>query len=140
MQTTPAPWTEKFALTTCPAADLATAIPAGALGVAVVFAPAPVGESSPYRQRGPALRVAVVFAPAPVGEAVYLVVESRARDLVGQCQRRLLTAGLPPVSALTVAFQAEVLPDASAEAIHAACRRQVTLAGELRRALRPAMR
>jgi len=116
MQTTPAPWPEKFALTICPATDLENAIPAGALGVAVVF------------------------APAPAGETVYLVVESRARDLVGQCRRRLLTAGLPPVSALTVAFQAEVLPDASAEAIHAACRRQVTLAGELRRALRPAMR
>jgi hypothetical protein len=73
-----------------------------------------------------ALGIAVVYS----AETVFLVIESRARSLRAECARRLGT----------VAFLAEVLPEATREAVDAACRRQVILAGELRRALRPAMR
>ena len=106
------PWPERFGLTLCSAADVATAIAANAVGVAVVYS----------------------------AESVFLVIESRARSLRTECLRRLTTAKLPTATQLTVAFRCEVLPETSREQIDAACRRQVVLAGELRRALRPAMR
>ena len=106
------PWPERFGLTLCPAADVETAIAANALGVAVIYS----------------------------AESVFLVIESRARSLRTECLRRLTTAKLPAATQLTVAFRCEVLPETSREQIDAACRRQVVLAGELRRALRPAMR
>ncbi len=111
-------WPEKFGLTTCPAAKINGAIPASALGVAVIYAP----------------------ASGDLAEKTFLVIESRARGLLAECERRLQTAKLPPLATLLVAYQADTLPDTSAEAVHASCRRQVILAGELRRALRPALR
>ncbi|MCX6953718.1 MAG: hypothetical protein NTV51_16325 [Verrucomicrobia bacterium] len=116
METNTAPWQERFGLTICPATAVAPTIPAAALGVAVIYA-----------------------APE-TGEQILLIIESRAKPLLGECERRLQTAKLPPLASLSVAFKAETLPDASAEAVHAACRAQVILAGELRRELRPAMR
>lgn len=111
-------WPEKFGLTLCPAATIDRAIPTAALGVAVIYAP----------------------AAGDVAEKTYLVIESRARGLLAECARRLQTAKLPPLATLLVAFQADTRPDTSAEAVHASCRRQVILSGELRRALRPALR
>jgi hypothetical protein len=111
-------WPEKFGLTTCPATKINGAIPAAALGVAVIYAP----------------------AAGDVAEKTFLVIESRARGLLSECERRLQTAKLPPLATLLVAFQADTLPDTSPESVHASCRRQVILAGELRRALRPALR
>jgi hypothetical protein len=116
METNPTPWQERFGLTTCPATDLGGAIPPAALGVAVLY------------------------ARTAEGEKIYLVVESRAGSLRDQCVRRLQTAKLPPAAELTVAFKSESLAEPSPEAVHAACREQVILAGELRRELRPAMR
>lgn len=111
-------WPEKFGLTLCPATKINSEIPATELGVAVIYAPATSASA----------------------EKTFLVIESRARSLLAECERRLQTAKLPPLATLRVAFQADPLPDTSAEAVHASCRRQISLAGELRRALRPALR
>ncbi len=116
METKSAPWQERFGLTTCTAQTFDPAIPPTALGVAVI-----------YEQAG-------------AGEKIFLVVESRAGSLRDQCVKRLQTAKLPPVASLAVSFQAQILADASPEAVQAACRQQVALASELRRELRPAMR
>jgi len=118
METKPAIWQKRFGLTTCAAADLEKAVPAKALGVAVIYSQATGTEP----------------------EKIFLVIESRAGELRSQCVKRLQTAKLPPLASLTVSFKAAVLPDPSPEAVHAACREQVILAGELRRELRPAMR
>lgn len=118
MESNPTTWQERFALTTCLASDVASSIPPTALGVAVIYAP----------------------ATADTDETVCLVIESRARALLGECERRLSTAKLPPLASLAVAFQADAPAEATPEAIHASCRQQVVFAGELRRALRPAMR
>lgn len=109
-------WRDRFSLTVCAAADVGTAIPADALGVAVVFTS---GEA---------------------GEKVFLVIESRAGSLLQQCERRLKTAPLPPVETLQIAFSLEAALDGSPQAEHESCRRQVILAGALRRELRPALR
>jgi hypothetical protein len=116
MKSPTARWQERFSLTTCPAEKITATIPADALGVAVIY------------------------LPGAAGEEIFLVIESRARSLRAQCEKRLQTAKLPAIADLMVAFKGELLPDASAEAIQAACRQQVALAGELRRELRPAMR
>lgn len=116
METKSGTWQERFGLTTCPAQTIDPAIPPTALGVAVI-----------YEQTGGA-------------EKIFLVVESRAGSLRNQCLKRLQTAKLPPGVALTVSFLGLILPDASPEAVQAACREQVALASELRRELRPAMR
>lgn len=116
METKTATWQERFGLTTCPAESIDPTIPPYALGVAVVY------------------------ATEATGEKIFLVVESRSGSLRSQCARRLQTAKLPPGTPLTVAFQGQVLPDDSPEAVDVACRQQVVLAGELRRELRPAMR
>ncbi|HTJ79762.1 MAG TPA: hypothetical protein VL357_12275 [Rariglobus sp.] len=116
METKPTTWQERFELTTCAATDIEQAIPPAVLGVAVI-----------YSKTGD-------------GEKIFLVIESRASALRAQCLKRLQTAKLPPVESLTISFKGEILADSSTEAVHAACRRQVILAGELRRELRPAMR
>lgn len=116
METKPATWPQRFELTTCPAAKIEKKIPPAALGVAVIY------------------------AETAAAETIFLVIESRARPLLTECLRRLQTAKLPPLASLTVSFQATVLPKSTPEAIHAACREQVILAGALRRELRPAMR
>ena len=116
METKPASWPQRYELTTCPASAIAQSTSPAALGVAVIY------------------------TAAAAGDTIHLVIESRARALLAECQRRLDTAKLPPITALTVSFQAAVLTDPTPEAIHAACRQQVILAGELRRELRPAMR
>ena len=116
METKPRSWQERFELATCAAADVGQAIPPAALGVAVIY------------------------GSAAEGEKIFLVIESRAGSLRGQCLKRLQTAKLPPLASLAVSFKADDLADPSAEAVHSACRRQVILAGELRRELRPAMR
>lgn len=109
-------WQDRFNLTTCPAGAIDPAIPATALGVAVIY------------------------EKTKAGEKIFLVVESRTSGLRDQCLKRLHTPKLPPVESLTVSYKAEILPDASPEAVQTACRQQVILAGELRRELRPAMR
>lgn len=111
-------WQEHFALTICPASALASTLASTALGVAVIYAPATTDAT----------------------ETVFLVIESRARALLAECERRLSTAKLPPLASLLIAFKADVPTDATPESIHASCREQVIFAGELRRALRPAMR
>jgi hypothetical protein len=109
-------WAQQFGLTLCPAAALDAAIPASVLGVAVIF------------------------QTSAAGEKIFLVLESRATPLRQHCHKRLLTATLPPVAALTVAFKVEPVADDSREALDAACRQQIILTGELRRDLRPALR
>lgn len=109
-------WPERFGLTVCAATGLETAIPGNAPGVAVIY------------------------SASDTGERIFLVIESRAGDLRGQCVKRLRTAKLPPIEELMIGFRAEPLADPSPGAVHAACREQFILAGELRRALRPAMR
>lgn len=116
MENHPLDWPERFGLATCAVAEIEKSIPADALGVAVV-----------YTRSGSE-------------ESVFLVVESRAGGLLAQCQRRLQTAKFPAGAALSVAFKAEALPTSTPEAVHAACREQVILAGALRRELRPGMR
>lgn len=116
MENKSATWQDRFGLTTCLASAIDPTIPPAALGVAVIY-----GQT-------------------PAGEKTFLVIESRATALRSQCERRLQTAKLPPHTQLSVAFKADLLPDASPEAVHAACREQVIFAGELRRELRPAMR
>lgn len=110
------PWQTRFGFKTCAADEIATAILPSALGVAVVY------------------------AKTGVDETIYLVLESRTGSLRDFCVKRLQTAKIPPASSLTVSFKNIAPADASPEAIGAACREQVILAGELRRELRPAMR
>lgn len=116
MKTKSPSWQEKFGLTVCPASSLQQTLPADAVGVAVIY------EALSHSQ------------------TTYLVIESRTGSLRDLCAKRLSTAKLPPVSALTVAFKAESLPGASLEQMHAHCREQVFLGAELRRALRPSLR
>lgn len=116
MENKSAPWQERFGLTLCTASALETAIPATALGVAVIY------------------------AATEAGETVFLVLESRASSLRDRCLKRLQTAGLPPPASLSIAFQSEILADTLPATIDSACRQQVRLAGELRRELRPALR
>jgi len=113
--TTPT-WQVRFELKTCSAAKITTAIPAKAIGVAVVY------------------------AKAEAGETIYLVLESRAGSLRDFCAKRLATAKIPAGTELSVSFKATPLADKTAEAVSAACREQVIMAGALRRELRPAMR
>lgn len=116
MKTKPDSWQKRFGLTTCAATEVEKTIPPTALGVAVIYA----------TEAGT--------------EKIFLIVESRAGSLRGQCLKRLETAKLPPASELTVSFVCETLGDSSPEAVHEACRKQVLLAAEMRRELRPAMR
>lgn len=116
MNTKTGTWQKRFGLTTCTATLVETAIPAAALGVAVIF-----------RSENDV-------------EKILLIVESRASSLRSQCLKRLASAKLPPAATLTVAFIAEALSDPTPEAVNEACRRQVLLAAEMRRELRPAMR
>ena len=116
METKSGSWQKRFELTTCAAAQVEKAIPAAAIGVAVIYT-TEAGK-----------------------EHILLIVESRASSLRSQCLKRLQTAKLPPIAELSVSFICESLDDASPEAMHEACRRQVTLAAEMRRELRPAMR
>lgn len=109
-------WRERFGLSLCPASGLAAAFPADALGIAVVF------------------------TAAADGEKVFLVIESRAGSLLEQCVRRLKTAPLPPIDTLQVAYVVEPANDGTPEAMNEICRRQVVVAGALRRELRPALR
>ena len=116
MKIKPETWQDRFGLTTCAADEINPKIPETALGVAVIY------------------------TRTDDSETIFLVIESRTSGLRSQCEKRLQTAKLPPIGQLMISFKAEVLPDDSAETIHAACRAQVIFAGELRRALRPAMR
>ena len=116
MNTKTGTWQKRYGLTTCAATKVETAIPATALGVAVIY----ISEAE--------------------SEKIFLIVESRASSLRSQCLKRLASAKLPPVATLTVAFIAESLSAPTPEAVHEACRRQVLLAAEMRRELRPAMR
>jgi hypothetical protein len=109
-------WQDRFELTTCAANAVASVIPEKALGVAVIY------------QAGEA------------GEKVFLVIDSRAKSLRAECERRLATAKLPPLETLSVSFREEPVADDSREALNAACREQVILASILRRELRPALR
>ena len=116
MENHPLDWPTRFGLAICEATEIEKLMPADALGVAVVYARSGTEES------------------------VFLVLESRAGSLLAQCKRRLETAKFPPGATLQVAFKAESLLAPTPEAVHAACREQVLLAGALRRELRPAMR
>ena len=116
MNTKTGTWQKRYGLTTCAATEVETAIPATALGVAVIY------------------------TLEAEGEKFLLIVESRASSLRSQCLKRLASAKIPPAGTLTVAFSAEALSDPTPEAVHAACRSQVLLAAEMRRELRPAMR
>lgn len=116
MDTKPTTWQERFGLTVCAANEIDQHIPEAAQGVAVIY------------------------ARSDAGEKIYLVVESRTGGLRSQCAKRLQTGKLPAAELLTVAFAGEVLPDVTPETVSAACREQVSFAGELRRELRPAMR
>lgn len=109
-------WQNHFGFLTCRADAVGAAIPPLALGVAVIFT------------RGVEM------------DTIHLVVESRAGSLLDQCLKRLQSGKLPPAESLTVSYKCELVPDPNPEAIQAACRQQVMLAGELRRELRPAMR
>jgi hypothetical protein len=113
--TTP-PWQTRFELKTCTTAKMTTAIPAKAIGVAVIY------------------------AETETGETIYLVLESRAGSLRDFCVKRLATAKIPADTALKVAFKTMPLADSTPESLSAACREQVLIAGALRRELRPAMR
>ena len=110
------PWQGRFELTTCAAGEIDPAIPAKALGIAVVY------------------------AKSDAGETIFLVLESRAGSLRELCAKRLETSKIPAGTPLAVSFKITPLADDSAEAVAAACREQVILAGALRRELRPAMR
>jgi len=109
------PWQEHHGLTICPATAIDPEIPAAA-----------------WRRRD-------LHAHGPA-EKTFLIIESRAQSLRALCQKRLETAQLPPLAELTVAFKAEVVPDPTLSRLDAECRRQITLASTLRRALRPALR
>ncbi len=118
MQTdTASSWQARYELSTCAASEVSTAIPAGSPGIAVIYAK---GKSQ--------------------AEAIYLVLESRAGSLRDLCARRLATAKIPAGTSLLVAFRILAPESGDAEAVAASCREQLSLAGELRRALRPAMR
>lgn len=110
------PWQDRFDLKTCAADKVSTAIASDAQGIAVVY------------------------AKAKSAETVFLVLESRAGSLRDLCVKRLQTAKIPPGTPLTVSFKIVTPADKSPEAVAAACREQVILAGQLRRELRPAMR
>jgi len=112
------PWQDRLELKTCTADKLEKAIPATAVGVAVIY----------------------TAGSGTVDEKIHLVVESRVGSLRAQCVKRLQTAKLPPVEELTVSFKTEKLPDKSPETLDAICREQVIFAAQLRRELRPAMR
>jgi hypothetical protein len=116
MKTKTATWQKRYGLTTCAATEVETAIPATALGVAVIY------------------------TLEAESEKFLLIIESRASSLRSQCVKRLASAKLPPGATLAVAFITEALSDPTPEAVHEACRRQVLLAAEMRRELRPAMR
>ncbi len=116
MSNSSAPWQERFGFTSCAASAIAKKIPARAHGIAVIS------------------------ETAATGEKVWLVIESRSNPLRTQCLKRLETAKLPPLEALTVSFLAAPLADKTAETLKAVCRDQVILASQLRRELRPAMR
>jgi hypothetical protein len=109
-------WQNRFELTTCSEGEIDPTIPPTALGVAVIY------------------------AQTAAGETISLVLESRSGSLRALCAKRIQTAKIPPGTPLMVSFKSETLPDASPEAVHAACRRQVLLAAQLRRELRPSMR
>jgi len=109
-------WQSRFEFLTCRADAVESAIPPKAIGVAVIYTPGPGSES------------------------IHLVVESRAGSLRDQCLKRFQSGKLPPTESLTVSYRCEVLSDPTPDALQAACRLQVMLAGELRRELRPAMR
>jgi hypothetical protein len=116
MDTTPAPWQDRFELKTCTAAGITKAIPAKALGVAVIYAK--TGDT----------------------EKIYYVLESRAGSLRALCKKRLETAKIPEGTPLHVSFKCVPLADESPASLSAACRDQVIVAATLRRELRPAMR
>jgi hypothetical protein len=116
METKLGTWQERFGLTTCAASDIEKAIPAAALGVAVIY-------TATHEE-----------------QKIFLVIESRAGSLRSQCARRLQTAKLPLGSSLMISFRADILPDSSPESVHSACRQQVIFAAEIRRELRPSMR
>ena len=109
-------WQVRFELKTCTAEKVTTAIPAKALGVAVVY------------------------TKTEAGETIFLVLESRAGSLRDFCVKRLETAKIPAGTPLHISFKSIPIADKSPEAVSAACREQVILAGALRRELRPAMR
>jgi hypothetical protein len=109
-------WQDRFELAGCPAADAASAIPAKAPGIAVVY------------------------ATANDDDTIFLVLESRAGSLRDLCVKRLLTAKIPANTPLLIAYKSMPPAGDSPEAVSAACREQVILAGALRRELRPAMR
>jgi len=116
MNTKNGTWQKRYGLTTCAATAVETTIPDAALGIAVIY----TAEADRIK--------------------ILLIIESRASSLRSQCLKRLASAKLPPAATLTVAFIAEALSDPTPEAVHEACRRQVLLAAEMRRELRPAMR
>jgi hypothetical protein len=116
METTTGGWQKRFKLRTCAAAEVEKEIPATVIGVAVIY------------------------ATTPEKEQIFLIVESRAGSLRSQCLKRLQSAKLPPLAELSVSFVGETPGEASPEALNEACRRQVVLAAEMRRELRPAMR
>lgn len=109
-------WQDRFDLKTCTAAGITKAIPAKALGVAVIY------------------------TRAAGSEKTFLVLESRSGSLRDLCAKRLATAKIPAGTKLSVAFKTVVPADTAPAAVGAACREQFILAGALRRELRPAMR
>lgn len=109
-------WQAQFELGTCAAGEIGQAIPPDLPGVAVIY------------------------AQADGRETIYLVIESRTGGLRDLCARRLGTAKIPAGTALTVSFKIIEPEGKTPEAVSASCREQLILAGELRRALRPAMR
>ena len=113
-----ATWQKRFELTTCAAVDVEKSIPDNEIGIAVVYTQAAKGAE----------------------DVIHLVVESRSSSLRSQTLKRLQTAKLPALESLTVSFKTEALKDTTAETLHAACRKQVIRAAEMRRELRPAMR
>lgn len=110
------PWQDRFDFTTCAADKIGTAIAPDAPGIAVIY------------------------TQTKAGGTVFLVLESRSGSLRDLCTRRLQTAKIPAGTPLTVSFKIMLPAGQSPEAVGAACREQVILAGELRRELRPAMR
>ena len=110
-------WPARFELSICAASELSRAIPAALPGIAVIYSTD--GEKS---------------------ETIYLVLESRAGSLRDLCTRRLGTAKIPADTPLLVAFRILAPETESADAVANSCREQLSLASELRRALRPAMR
>ena len=116
MDNNTAPWQDRYELTTCTAKGITKAIPAKALGVAVIY------------------------AKQDDGDTIYLVLESRVGSLRDLCKKRLETAKIPEGTSLHVSFKIIPATDDSPAAVSAACREQVLFASPLRRELRPAMR